>query len=73
MTMASMASFTLNPTQGNKWTNGGKTWGYEAAQPPRPGPCLNYGFQYALIRNNQSKKIGVKHWALSASNLPWRP
>ena len=23
------------------------------ARPPRPGPCLDFGFQYALIRNNQ--------------------
>ena len=22
------------------------------ARPPRPGPCLDFGFQYALIRNN---------------------
>ena len=26
-------------------------------RPPRPGPWLNSAFQYALIRNNQSKKI----------------
>ena len=24
-------------------------------EPPRPGPCLDFGFQYALIRNNRSK------------------
>ena len=24
-------------------------------RPPRPGPCLDFGFQYALIRNNRSK------------------
>ena len=40
---------------------------------PRPGPCLNFGLQYALIRNNQSKKIGVEYWAFPGSNLPWRP
>ena len=27
------------------------------ARPPRPGPCLKFGFQYALVRNNQSKKF----------------
>ena len=43
------------------------------ARPPRPGPCLDFGFQYALIRNNQSKKFGVEYWALPGSNLPWRP
>ena len=26
---------------------------------PRPEPCLNFGFQYTLIRNNWSKKFGV--------------
>jgi hypothetical protein len=40
-------------------------------RPPRPGPCLNFGFQYALIRSNQSKKFGVEYWALPGSNLPW--
>ena len=29
------------------------------ARPLRPGPCLDFGFQYALIRNNRSKKFGV--------------
>ena len=43
------------------------------ARPPRPGPCLDFGFQYALIRNNRSKKIGVEYWALPGSNSPWRP
>ena len=28
------------------------------ARPPRPGPCLDFGFQYTLIRNNRSKKFG---------------
>ena len=37
------------------------------------GPCLDFGFQYALIRNNRSKKIGVEYWTLPGSNLPWRP
>ena len=27
-------------------------------RPPRPRPCLNFGFQYALIRNNRSKNFG---------------
>ena len=27
------------------------------------GPCLDFGFQYALIRNNRSKKFGVEYWA----------
>ena len=43
------------------------------ARPPRPGPCLDFGFQYALIRNNQSKKFGVEYWTLPGSNWPWRP
>ena len=25
---------------------------------PRPGPCVDFGFQYTLIRNNRSKKFG---------------
>ena len=35
--------------------------------------CLDFGFQYALIRNNQSKKFGVEYWTLPGSNWPWRP
>ena len=31
------------------------------ARPPRPGPCLDFGFQYALI-----------NWTLPGSNSPWR-
>ena len=31
------------------------------------------GFQYAFIRNNQSKKFGIEYWALPGSNSPWRP
>ena len=27
------------------------------ARPPRPGPCLDFGFQYAFIRNNRSKNF----------------
>ena len=40
------------------------------ARPPRPGPCLDFGFQYALIRNNQTKKFGVEYKALPDSNSP---
>ena len=28
---------------------------------PGPGPCLDYGFHYAFIRNNRSKKFGVEY------------
>ena len=28
------------------------------ARPPRPGPYLDFGFQYALIRYNRSKNLG---------------
>ena len=38
----------------------------------RPGPCLDFGLQFALIRDNQPKKIGVEYWALPCSNLAWR-
>ena len=31
------------------------------ARPPRPGPSLDFGFQYALIRNNRSQKIGLEY------------
>ena len=27
------------------------------ARPPRPGPCLDFGFQYTIIRNNWPKEI----------------
>jgi hypothetical protein len=30
---------------------------------PRPGPCLDFGFQYPNIRN-----FGVEYWALPGSN-----
>ena len=40
------------------------------AGPPRFGPCLDFGFQYALIRNNRSKNFGVEYWALPGSNSP---
>ena len=29
-----------------------------AGKAPRPGPCLDFGFQYSLLRKNQSKKLG---------------
>ena len=47
--------------------------------PPRQGrqarfsPCLDFGFQYTLIRNNWFKKFGVEYWTLPGSNSPWRP
>ena len=34
---------------------------------------LDFGFQYALIRNNRSKNFWVEFWTLPGSNLPWRP
>ena len=37
------------------------------------GPCLDFGFQYAVIRNNRSKKFGVEYWELPGSNSPWQP
>ena len=43
------------------------------ARQERFGPCLDFGFQYALIRNNRSKSFGVEYWTLPGSNLPWRP
>ena len=39
------------------------------ARPSRPGPCLDFGFQYCLIRNNWSRKIGVEYWALPGSKF----
>ena len=38
------------------------------ARPPRSGPCLEFGFQYALIRNNGSKKFWVEYWTM---DLAW--
>ena len=39
----------------------------------RFGPCLDFGFQYTLTRNNQSKKFGVEYWTVGAlgSLLSW--
>ena len=39
--------------------------------PPRPGPCLDFGFQYALIRNNWSKKFGVEYWPFTVAVNLW--
>ena len=39
----------------------------------RFGPCLHFGFQYALIRNNWSKICWVEYWTLPGSNSLWRP
>ena len=36
-------------------------------------PCLDFGFQYSVIRNTRSKEFGVEYWALPDSNSPWRP
>jgi hypothetical protein len=40
------------------------------ARPPRPGACLDFGFQYA---QTTGQKIRVEYWALSGLNSPWRP
>ena len=44
------------------------------ARLPRPGPCLDFGLQYALIRNNWPK-FAVAHKGLKLSkrftNLPF--
>ena len=45
----------------------------QLARLPRPGPCLDFGFQYDLIRNHWSKKLGVEYWALPGTNSLWRP
>ena len=42
-----------------------KTCAPQLARPPSPGPCLDFGVHYALIRNNWSKKIGVEYWAFA--------
>ena len=33
-----------------------------ASKAQRPGPCLDFGFQYSLIRNIWSKKFGAEYW-----------
>ena len=43
------------------------------ARPPMPGPCLDFEFQYPLIRYNRSKKLGVEYWALPGSNSRGAP
>ena len=35
--------------------------------------ALDFGFQYALVRNNWSKTFWVEYWTLPGSNSPWRP
>ena len=40
-------------------------------EPPRPGSCLDFGFQFAFIRNNRSKKL--EYWVLPGSNSLWQP
>ena len=40
---------------------------------PTTGPCLDFGFQYKITRNNQSKKFGLEYWILPDSNSLWRP
>ena len=41
------------------------------ARLPKAWPCLNFGLQYALIRNT-GQKNGVEYWDLPGSNSPWR-
>ena len=38
------------------------------ARQARFGPCLDFGFQYTLIRNNRSKNFGIEYWTLPGSN-----
>ena len=42
------------------------------ARPPRPGPCLDFGFQLRSYKKQPIKKIGVENWALPGSNSQWR-
>ena len=51
----------MNFTRGH-FTGQGRHWSL-----PR------FCFQYALLRNNWSKKFGVEYWTLPGSNSPWRP
>ena len=43
------------------------------ARPPRPGPCLDFGFQYSLIRNNLSKKFGGRILGLARLKFAMAP
>ena len=36
-------------------------------------PCLDFRFQYALIRSNWPKTFEVEYWTLSGSNGPGMP
>ena len=60
---ASENQCNLNQDSGPPWQ----------ARKARFGPCLDFGFQCALIRNNRSKKFGLEYWALPGSNLHWHP
>ena len=44
---------------------------YKSVPPrqPRFDPCLDFGFQPTLMRNNWSKKIVVEYWTLRAINI----
>ena len=66
-------SLKANPYSYRLWTTPGPPQLARPTRPPRPGPCLDFGFQYVLIRDNPSKKSWVEYWALSGSNLLWRP
>ena len=35
--------------------------GWQGPQRQGFGPCLDFGFQYALIKDKRSKKIGVEY------------
>jgi hypothetical protein len=39
----------------------------------RFGPCLDFRFQYALIRSNWPKTFEVEYWTLPGSNGPGMP
>ena len=45
------------------------------ARLPRPGPCLDFGFQLSIwsYKKPPVKKLGVEYWALPGTNSLWRP
>ena len=45
----------------------------QLTRPSRPGPCLDFGFQYAFIRKNRPNKFGVAFRVLPGSKLRWWP
>ena len=49
----------------------GLPWQARQWRKARFGPCLDFGFQNALIRNNWSKKFWVEYWTLPGSNTSW--